>query len=200
MRSLWGAIAVVLLLLGVSSAFAATYHLKPGDTLSVNVWQDPKLNAQVVVGPDGMISFPLAGHLVAAGQTLQAVEAALRDKLKSNYNTPLDVTVSLVAAAADQATQQINEPMVYITGEVNKPGAYPLGIRGLNALQVIALSGGFSPFAATSRIVINRHYHGLDQQFVFNYRDFELGRDPSGNIDLRAGDVVVVPEKGLFGH
>ena len=67
-------------------------------------------------------------------------------------------------------------------------------------MQAIALSGGFSPFAATRRILINRTVHGQQLQFVFNYRDFESGRDLSGNIDLRAGDVVVVPEKGLFGH
>ena len=98
MRFLSAAIGVVLLLLGVSGALAAAYHLKPGDTISVNVWQDPKLDRQLVVGPDGTIAFPLAGHIAAAGHTLQAVEAELRSKLKANYNTPLDVTIALTSA------------------------------------------------------------------------------------------------------
>ena len=197
MRFLSAAIGVVLLLLGVSGALAAAYHLKPGDTISVNVWQDPKLDRQLVVGPDGTIAFPLAGHIAAAGQTLQAVEAELRSKLKANYNTPLDVTIALTSATANAAP---TSPSIFVTGEVNKPGAVPLGNQPIDTLQAIALSGGFSPFAATGRILIYRRFHGVDQQFVFNYRDFESGRDLSGNIALRAGDVVVVPEKGLFGH
>ena len=197
MRLLSIAFAALLALLTVAQA--APYRLRVGDSISISVWQDPKLDRQLIVGPDGTISFPLAGHLVAAGQTLQAVESALRGKLKDNYNTPLDVTVALSSSLPnDQGTPPAS---VYVTGEVNKPGAYPLPASGpTNAMQAIALSGGFSPFAATSRILINRTVHGQPEQFVFNYRDFESGRDLSGNIDLRAGDVVVVPEKGLFGH
>ena len=196
MRLLSVVFGVLLALLTVVSAEAASYRLRVGDALSISVWQDPKLDRQVVVGPDGTIAFPLAGHIVAAGQTLQAVEAALSNKLKGNYNTALDVTVALTSTVDKKAT----DATIYVTGEVNKPGAFPLGNQPVNALQAIALSGGFSPFAATSRIVINRQSHGQELQFIFNYRDFESGRDLSGNIDLRAGDVVVVPEKGLFGH
>ena len=199
MRFLAALIGAMLLLLGASGAQAAAYRLKPGDTISVSVWQDPKLDRQVVVGPDGTISFPLAGHLVAAGQTLSAVETQIRDKLKSNYNTPLDVTISLTSTVP-APKQAVTLPSIFVTGEVNKPGALPLGSQPIDALQAIALSGGFSPFAATSRILIYRRYRGEDQQFVFNYHEFESGRDLSGNIALRAGDVVVIPEKGLFGH
>jgi polysaccharide export outer membrane protein len=86
-----------------------------------------------------------------------------------------------------------------VTGEVNKPGPYPLD-RPVDALQAIALSGGFSPYAATKRIVIHREENGVEYQLRFNYRDLMSGRDLSGNIQLRPGDVVVVPEKGLFGQ
>ena len=198
MRTLAVAIGLILVFLGVSAAVADSYRLRPGDTISVSVWQDPKLDRQVVVGPDGTISFPLAGHLVAAGQTLQSIEAALRDKLKANYNTPLDVSIALTSENQQQATT--TAPSIFITGEVNRPGALQLSGQPIDTLQAIALAGGFSPFAATSRILIYRRMQGEDQQFVFNYRDFESGRNLSGNIALRAGDVVVVPEKGLFGH
>ncbi len=195
MRVLSVALGLLLTLVAVTAAQAASYLLRPGDTLSVSVWQDSKLDRQVVVGPDGTISFPLAGHLRVGGQTLQAVESALRSKLQPNYQTDLDVTVSL---ASTQATT--GEDTIFVTGEVNRPGSYPLLPPHTNAVQAIALSGGFSPYAATRRILIYRTVKGQQLRFTFNYRDYESGRDLSGNIDLRAGDLVVVPERGLFGY
>ena len=193
MRALLLALVMLVGLFGAASAQTPAYRLQPGDTLAVTVWQDSKLDRQVVVGPDGTISFPLAGHLQASGQTLQSVEAELRKRLQANYNTQLDITVSLAATTPGQSTSTI-----FITGEVNKPGPYPF-VPPTDILQALASSGGFSPFAATSRIEIYRRVNGRDVKMIFNYRDFQSGRDVSGNINLRAGDVVVVPEKGLFG-
>ncbi len=87
------------------------------------MWQDPKLDRQVVVGPDGMISFPLAGHIKAAGITPQALENLLRARLQKNYTGKLDVTVSLAAVNPTEAAE--SKPRVYISGEVLKPGPYP---------------------------------------------------------------------------
>jgi polysaccharide export outer membrane protein len=182
-----------LALLTSAWAQGGLYQLQPGDTVSISVWQDSKLDRQVIVGPDGMISFPLAGQIRAQGQTLQGIASILRNRLQANYNTTLDVTVALTGAAAGK------DRMFYVTGEVNKPGAYPL-VPETSILQAIALFGGFSPFAATQRIEIYRRTGGQDAKWIFNYRDFVSGRDLSGNIDLRPGDVVVVPEKGLFEH
>ena len=101
-------------------AFAQTEPLQPGDTLQISVWQDPKLDRQVVVGPDGMISFPLAGHIKAGGITPQALENLLRARLQKNYTGKLDITVSLAAVNPTEAAD--NRPRVYISGEVLKPG------------------------------------------------------------------------------
>ena len=79
----------------LTSAFAQVEPLHPGDTLQISVWQDPKLDRKVVVGPDGMISFPLAGHIKAGGLTPQALENVLRSRLQKNYTGQLDITVSL---------------------------------------------------------------------------------------------------------
>jgi polysaccharide export outer membrane protein len=187
--------ALCLLFALLSTAAAQTYRLAPGDTISVTVWQDSKLDRDLVVGPDGMISFPLAGQVRAGGRTLPQVEAALRDKLRASYRENLDITVALSSLATSPESQAV----FYITGEINSPGPHPL-IPPTNILQAIALSGGFSPFAATHRIEIYRRTGNQEAKFLFNYRDFVSGRDLSGNIDLHAGDVVVVPEKGLFGH
>ena len=117
------------------------------------------MTARLIVGPDGTISFPLAGHLVAAGQTLQAVESALRGKLKDNYNTPLDVTVALSSSLANDQANAAHVSLCHRRGQqargLSAPGEQP-DQRHAGHCPV----RGFSPFAATSRIVINRPSHG----------------------------------------
>ena len=130
----------------VTTALAQSEPLQPGDTLQISVWQDPKLNRQVVVGPDGMIAFPLAGHIKAEGITPQSLEGLLRSRLKKNYTGQLDVTVSLAAVNPTEASA--SKPRVYISGEVLKPG--PILLKPpINIAQAVALAGGVSPFAAS---------------------------------------------------
>jgi polysaccharide biosynthesis/export protein len=177
-------------------AFAQTEPLQPGDTLQISVWQDPKLDRQVVVGPDGMISFPLAGHIKAGGITPQALENLLRARLQKNYTGKLDITVSLAAVNPTEAAD--NRPRVYISGEVLKPG--PQSAKPpIDVAQAIALAGGLSPFAASRRIQIHRKVQGTDTVLVFDYKAFQSGTGaPENNIRLQSGDVVIVPERGLL--
>src|ERR1035437_10759044 len=100
----------------LTSALAQLEPLRAGDTLQISVWQDPKLDRKIVVGPDGMISFPLAGHIKAGGLTPQALEDVLRSRLQKNYSGPLDVTVALGDVNKDEAAE--TKPRVYVTGEV----------------------------------------------------------------------------------
>jgi polysaccharide biosynthesis/export protein len=193
-----GIILALAVLLGVCTGAAAqqqqtdNYPLQPGDSIQVSVWQDPRLNRTVVVGPDGMVSFPLAGHIRAAGMTTQALESLLSEQLRPNYKTDPEVTVTLSGANA-----VITGSQVFVTGEVQKPG--PVFIKtGTSVVQVIALSGGLSKFAAKSRIQVHRRVAGTERVFVFNYSDFESGTNLQGNIALRPGDVILVPERGLF--
>src|ERR1700690_3157140 len=137
----------------VSSAAAQLEPLRPGDTLQISVWQDPKLDRKIVVGPDGMISFPLAGHIKAGGLTPQALENVLRTRLQKNYSGPLDVTVALAEVNKDEAVE--TKPKVYVTGEVLRPGPYIVRPT-INVMQAIALAGGLSPFAARQRIQLHR--------------------------------------------
>jgi polysaccharide export outer membrane protein len=189
------AVFCVVLATGVT-AQTASYRLQPGDTVEVSVWQDEKLNRQVVVRPDGMISFPLAGQIRAGGQTLVAVEQALKQRLQGKYTSDLDVTVALATLATRDELGL--DRFIYVTGEVNKPGQFDIGRRGINVLQAIALSGGFGPYAATSRILVQRRIKGEEVSYLFNYDEIESGRGPGGNMSLRAGDVVIVPERGFF--
>src|SRR5262245_62115145 len=135
-------LAIVLFVCaGTTLVFAQSEPLQAGDTLQISVWQDPKLDRQVVVGPDGMISFPLAGHVKAEGITAQALENLLRARLQKNYTGKLDITVSL--ARASPVEESASRPRVYISGEVLKPGSYPLK-PPITIAQAIALAGGLS--------------------------------------------------------
>jgi polysaccharide export outer membrane protein len=181
------AVALVLLLVPAAAQQPSTYALQPGDKIDISVWQDQSLNRQIIVAPDGMISFPLVGHIRAAGMTLQALEKALSNRLKKNYKTAPQVTVMLAEVTTGISSQ------VFVTGQVNKPGTLPI-TSGMTVMQAIAASGGFGKFAAKSRIQIHRR----EQVFLFDYSDFESGRNPATNIPLQPGDVIVVPERGLF--
>jgi len=187
-------LALAIILGCVTGAAAQT--LQPGDQLEISVWQDSKLDRRVIISQDGMIAFPLVGHVRAAGLTPQAVENTLRSKLQRNYTDPLNITVALVSSQDDFA------PKIYVTGEVTKPGPYLIKVK-TNIMQAISLAGGLSPFAAKKRIQVRRRIDGVETIFVFDYTAFEAGVDvigtaDLGNIDLRAGDVIIVPERALF--
>jgi polysaccharide biosynthesis/export protein len=204
MRFIW-AFAVAWTILASGAANADPYRLRPGDTLEVTVWQEPKLNKQVVVAPDGRIAFPLVGHLRAGGTTVEAVEAAIRAGLSKQYTTEIDVTVALQSIKEyppepilpEPPPEPIVYPNIYVTGEVQKPGRYEIK-ESTNVLQAIAISGGFSPFAAEKRIKIRRKVSGRERLYEFDYEAFTSGEDLSGNIRLHGGDVIIVPERGLF--
>jgi polysaccharide export outer membrane protein len=196
-------LAVALLVLPVA-ALADEYRLRPGDILDITVWQDPKLNRQVVVAPDGNVAFPLAGRFKVGGVTVTRAEAILKSRLEPNYKEELDVTVNYVQSTKREETPREVVPekdpewTIYVTGEVNKPGAFVVTKKPPTLLQALALSGGVGPFAAERRILVHRKINGEEQVFKFDYRMYTKGEEAGGNIKLRDGDVVVVPERGLF--
>jgi polysaccharide export outer membrane protein len=188
-------IAVLFFFSLLTSAFAQLEPLRPGDTLQISVWQDPKLDRKVVVGPDGMISFPLAGHIKAGGLTTQELENALKARLKKNYSGDLDITVSL--GDVNKEEQAESKPRFYVTGEVQKPGPYLLG-KPTNIVQALAQAGGLGLYAASRRIQLHRKVHGADSIFLFDYKGYQDGETAAENINLQSGDIVIVPERGLF--
>jgi len=183
---------IVILCLFCAQSFAAgTYRLKKGDTVTVTVWQDQNLNRQLLVRPDGRISLPLVGSLRAAGRTPESLGIGIKNRLRKFYTDDLDVTVSVVSVK-----DEINR-LIYVTGQVTRPGPFEIK-KPTTILQAISLSGGLGPFAASRRILIHRKLKGRDIVIPFNYDKFESGVDIAGNIYLRDGDVIVVPERGLF--
>ncbi len=191
-------VALILVLMVSVQAFAhgTIYRLRAGDKIEIWVEQDPNLRRQVLIAPDGRISLPLAGHLRASGLTPERLELALKERLQKLYTSDLNITVLLVETALVQ--QVVAESIVYVTGEINNPGAQVMRTP-TNVLQAIALAGGLGQFAAKKRILIRRTGTDGDILIPFNYHDVEDGNeDVLGNVILRHGDVIVVPERGLF--
>jgi polysaccharide biosynthesis/export protein len=196
MRNLF---ALLLLCAFVSTGHAQT-TLKPGDTLTISVLQDPKLDRSVVVDPSGQIAFPLAGHITAEGLTPQRLEKSLRARLLRNYKDgELDVTVALANAARPEIPEEDLKPKIFVTGEVLRPGPYNVR-QATTLVQAIALAGGLGPYAARRRIQVRRGGDGGGEEviFHFDYRAYESGADSQGNIPLKAGDVILVPERGIL--
>jgi polysaccharide export outer membrane protein len=175
-------------------AQAAGYRIQPGDALTVTVLEDETLNRQLLVLPDGRISVPLAGSIRASGQTVEAVERVIADRLASNFAVRPNVFLSVV---------EINEEAelfpIFVLGRVGDPGEKEVEI-GTTLLQAVALAGGLDPFAATKRIQLRRRdaKTGQEQLFVFNYKAVERGAAIQSMITLREGDVILVPERRLF--
>ena len=185
----------LMLLLGCwSAANAQSARLHPGDSITITVYQDPKLDRQVVIGPTGMISFPLVGQIQAGGLTPGELESALKARLKDKFAEAPDVTVGFLGT---KPLEEYLKPKIYITGEVLRPGTFVV-MTHVDILQAIAMAGGFSPFAAKQRIQVRRQINGVESTFVFNYNDFFSGRNVEDNIGLKAGDVNIVPERGLL--
>jgi polysaccharide export outer membrane protein len=160
----------------------AGYELQPGDVLTVSVWKETDLQSDVVIRPDGGISFALAGDLPAAGHTVVELTALLEERVRKLIPDAV-VTVAVKTAAGNR---------VYVIGKVTHPGDFPLN-RPIDVMQALSLAGGATPFANTGKIRILRREADHLKYFSFRYHDIERGRRLEQNILLQSGDTVVVP-------
>lgn len=191
-------LAGLVALAGFAGGVAAQdYQIRIGDTLDVSVLEDPGLNRQVLVRPDGKISLPLAGTFQAAGVTPEALQAAIRRRLAGSFVEPPSVTVAVTDLGEGGALSEGQRGTIYVIGEVRDPGRYDVDLP-IDVLQALALSGGPGAFAARTRIQIRRRTPEGERVFLFDYDSLEDGLVPSAPIGLAAGDVIVVPERGLF--
>jgi polysaccharide export outer membrane protein len=160
----------------------ASYLRGAEDMVKISVWKDEHLTHEVVVRPDGMISFPLVGDIPAAGRTVEDVRLDLVKRL--NKFVP-NAHVSVLAT-------KIQSYKIYVLGRVNKPGEFLVG-HYTDVLQALSLAGGLTPFAAENDIRIMRRIRGEQLVFHFRYGDVRKGKELDQNIILERGDVVVVP-------
>lgn len=179
-RLMSSVICVLVVWSGTGNAIEknAAYLLNPGDVVEISVWGDEKLKGEVHVLPDGSITFPLAGRVDVAGLDASAVEQKVAARLEKFISDP---TVSVVVKNAAGN-------LLYVQGKVIKPG--PVQMAGPTAvLQALSMSGGLDKFADEGAIKVVRGQKILP----VNYKDLISGRDMSTNIQLQAGDTLVVP-------
>lgn len=160
------------------------YIIGPGDALSIDVYQEPEVSRTLPVRPDGRISLPLAGEILAQGKTALQLQAEVTERLKKFIDHP-----SVTVMVQDAQSQRYN-----ILGMVMKPGTYPLA-HPATILDAIALAGGLRDFAHGNKIYLlrKRASDGVEIRYNFNYRQVSLGVHPEQNIALLPGDIIVVP-------
>lgn len=186
------------------AAFAANaqsgYQVRSGDILAVEVVQDPSLNREVLVLPDGTFNFPFAGSVPATGRSPAQLQSSIATAIAGNFQGTPDVFVTV---------RQVGEPVftgvasaatidVYFLGEVAAPGLAEVP-RGATLLQALALSGGFTNFAADRRIQLRRtDRSGQTNLVTLDYRAVSDGGILSNDPVLADGDVILVPQRRLF--
>jgi polysaccharide export outer membrane protein len=164
------------------SAPSATYRLEPGDLLQVGVWKEPDLQSEVLVRPDGGISFQLAGDLKAAGRTVDEVRIELTERI-GHFVPDAVVTVSLKGSSGNK---------IYVVGKVNRPGEFALN-RPIDVLQALSLAGGTTVFADVDNIQLVRRSGDRAITARFNYSQVSKGRHLEQDLQLRGGDTIIVP-------
>ena len=161
---------------------ASPYLIGATDVLNIYVWKEPDLTQDVVVLPDGKITFPLIGAIQAQGRTVTELKKDITDKLK-DYVTAPEVTV---------VVKQVNSRRIYTLGKLTNPGIYPL-VPDMTVLQALSTAGGFAEWADEKNIRVIRREGGKEIQYRFNYKDFIAGKDIQQNILLKPNDTIVVP-------
>lgn len=209
LRTLLGLLLAIIL---VPAAWAqSSYRIQPGDVLNMEVLEDPSLNRNLLVLPDGTVSLPLVGAIAANGKSVDGMRSAISAALASKFAAPptiflsvgqLNPTTQAVAnAAAGIAASNVTASgliSIFALGEVNNPGRLDVE-PGTTLLQFLAENGGLSRFAATKRIQLRRvdSKTGKETLYNFDYKAVQRGAN-APVIVLHEGDVVVVPERRLF--
>ena len=163
------------------------FTLQPGDILQVTVWKEEGMDREVLVLPDGTITFPLIGTLMVQDMTPFYVQSAIRDRLQMSI-PDASVTVSVKAPLGHK---------VSVLGQVQKPGEVIMNTR-MSVMEVLSQVGGLTPYADESDIIIIRKTQKEKKSIKYPYSNIARGRKLDKDIDLKSGDVIFVPTSGIF--
>jgi polysaccharide export outer membrane protein len=164
------------------------YIIGPEDSLEITVWKNADLSKTVQVRPDGKISLPLLGDISAVAKTPAQLTEEISLGLRAYMENP---TISIMV-------KEVNSYQIYVLGEVNKPGKYPLKSK-TTLLQGITVAGGFTTMAARNKIVVFRFTKDGEGQTKLkaSYDDIVVRDGASQNIELKPGDQIVVPSETM---
>lgn len=163
-----------------------TYRIGPKDTLRIIVWQNPGLSDTVPVRPDGRVSIPLLDDVDAINKTPKDLAREIEQKLSAFVQDPL-VTI-IVTEFAAPPTQQVR-----VIGSVAEPSAIPFRAN-MTLLDVMIEVGGLTEFANGNQTNLVRMVDGEQKRFRVRVADLVRDGDASANIEMRPGDVLMVPE------
>jgi polysaccharide export outer membrane protein len=167
------------------AAVSPDYVIGPGDSLQVFVWRSPELSTTVPVRPDGKISTPLVEDMIAVGKTPSLLARDIEKVLAEYIRSPqVNVIVSIPVSAFSQ---------IKVIGQVMNPQSMPYR-EGMRVLDVVLAAGGLGEFAAGNRAKVVRKEHGKEQELRVKLDDLINKGDMKHNLELKPGDVLVVPE------
>ena len=159
------------------------YIIGCGDILDILTWKEEAFSIpEALVRIDGKITMPLINDIQAAGKTPEQLQKDIEAKLK-DYVTNPEVTVTVRNPASHK---------FYILGEIQNTGEYPLNTR-LTVLQAFALAGGFTEWASKNEILLLRKKNGKNITLRINYKDLADGENLEQNVNIQAGDTIIVP-------
>lgn len=166
--------------------YSTRYRIAPGDSVQIFVWRNPEVSTSVPVRPDGLLSAPLLEEVPAAGKTPAELARDLEAELSTYLRDPL-VTV-IVNGFVGTYREQIR-----VLGEAAKPRSM-LYRDSMTLLDVMIESGGLTDFADGNQATLVRVVDGKQEQYRLRLDDLIRNGDISANVDMRPGDVIIVPE------
>jgi len=161
------------------------YIIGPGDNLSIQVWRNPELSTSVPVRPDGRVTAPLIEDMLAMGKTPTALAREFEQQLKKYIQDPV-VTIVVTGFIGPQSEQ------VRIVGSATRPSALPYK-QNMTVLDAMIAVGGITDYASGNRAVLVRASES-NKQYNLRLKDLLKVGDISANVDLRPGDVIIIPE------
>ena len=166
--------------------YSTRYRIAPGDSVQIFVWRNPEVSTSVPVRPDGLLSAPLLEEIPAAGKTPAELARDLEAELSTYLRDPL-VTV-IVNGFVGTFREQIR-----VVGEATEPRAL-LYNDSMTLLDVMVQVGGLTQFADGNNATLIRAVDGQQEQYRVRLDDLLRDGDISANVDMRPGDIIIVPE------
>jgi polysaccharide export outer membrane protein len=169
------------------AAPAPDYHyvIGPLDVLQIIVWRNPDLSTTVPVRPDGRVSVPLVEDLTAIGKNSTQLARDVEKAMSKFIRDPV------VTVLVTQFNGPYNE-QIRVVGEATRPQALPYRQR-MTLLDVMIAVGGLTDFADGNNATVVRTAEG-GRQYRVRLKDLIRRGDVSANIDMRPGDVLIVPQ------
>jgi polysaccharide export outer membrane protein len=172
------------------SVLVESYLMAVGDRVSINVWKNPELSTSAPIRPDGKISLPLVGDVMAVGRTPEEMAAVIEGKL-SNYIRSPNVTVILTSLQGHEFLSRIR-----VTGSVSNNMSLTYN-QGMTVLDAILEAGSVDLYADANNTKLHRRTEEGNATYDIRLQDIMQNGDMSTNVTLMPGDVITVPERSF---